>query len=80
VYPVATAVPCQVPDDIVPTVAKEDADVKLPNVSIADSIVDSVVASKASILLKVAVPEESVRMSVPSIAIPIPVCKSIPAS
>ena len=49
----AIAVPCQTPVPIVPTV------VKLDKVSIAASIVDSVVASKASILFKVVVPEES---------------------
>ena len=39
-----------------------------------------VVASKASILLRVAVPEESVRISVPLIEIPKPVLKSMPPS
>ena len=48
--------------------------------SIAASNVAIVVASKASILLKVAVPEESVRISVPLIEIPLPVKRSIPSS
>ena len=40
-------------------------------VSTAASIVAIVVASKASILLKVAVPEESVRIFVPAMEIPL---------
>ena len=45
-----------VPVVIVPTVDRDDAEVKLPSVSIADSIVASVVASKASIFFNVATP------------------------
>ena len=42
--------------------------------------VDMVVASKASMLDKVAVPEESVKISVPSIEIPALLTRSIPPS
>ena len=48
----------------------KEAEVKFPKVSIADSIVASVVASNASILDNVAVTPESVKISVPAIDIP----------
>ena len=40
----------------VPIVDRDDAEVKFPSVSIADSIVDSVVASKLSMFCSVATP------------------------
>ena len=49
----------QVPEVIVPTVASAEAEVRLPRVSIADSIVASVVASRASMFWIVRVPAAS---------------------
>ena len=45
-----------VPVVTVPIVDRDDAEVKFPSVSIADSIVASVVASKASMFCSVATP------------------------
>ena len=59
-YALLIILPCHVPVLIVPIVLNDDAEVKLPSVSIALSIVDSVVASILSIPFNQQVPLLSV--------------------
>ena len=57
------------PEESVPTVVRAEALVRLGKVSIADSMVDSVVLSKVSMFCRVRVPEASLN------GIELPICK-----
>ena len=68
---------CQLPVVTVPTVARDDADVKLPSVSIAPSIVASVVASMLSIPFNEQLPPLSeITVVEPTVKSPPPIVKS----
>ena len=76
-YALLIILPCHVPELIVPIVLNDDAEVKLPSVSIALSIVDSVVASILSIPFNVHVPLLSeITVVDPTVRSPPPIVKS----
>ena len=76
-YALLIILPCHVPVLIVPIVLNDDAEVKLPSVSIALSIVASVVASILSIPFNVQLPPLSeITFVDPTVRSPPPIVKS----